>query len=63
VGDVRDQLLGDGLVQVNSALGKHQDPNLSLDIPEHRQWLGYGVNHMDLLNDADVYAKIKQWLS
>jgi pimeloyl-ACP methyl ester carboxylesterase len=63
VGDVKDQLLGDGLVQVNSALGKHKDPNLSLDIPTERQWLGYGVNHMDLLNHPDVYTKIKQWLS
>jgi pimeloyl-ACP methyl ester carboxylesterase len=63
VGDVKDQLLGDGLVQVDSALGKHKDPNLSLDIPTERQWLGYGVNHMDLLNHPEVYSKIKQWLS
>ncbi|MFT7186376.1 MAG: pimeloyl-ACP methyl ester carboxylesterase [Pseudohongiellaceae bacterium] len=63
VGDVKDQLLGDGLVQVNSALGKHKDPNLNLDIPTKRKWIGYGINHMDLLNHSDVYTKIKQWLS
>ena len=62
-GDVKDQLLGDGLVQVNSALGKHKNTELTLDIPLDRQWLAYGTNHMDLLNHADVYAKIKQWLS
>lgn len=63
VGDVRDLLLGDGLVQVKSALGKHEDPRLQLLFPEERQWLGYGVNHMDLLNDLNVYEKIKLWLS
>jgi pimeloyl-ACP methyl ester carboxylesterase len=62
VGDVKDQLLGDGLVQVNSALGKHKDPNLCLAIPPERQWIGYGINHMDLLNHPDVYARINQWL-
>ena len=62
VGDVRDQLLGDGLVQVNSALGKHKDPNLCLNIPSEQQWIAYGVNHLDLLNHPEVYARIKQWL-
>lgn len=62
VGDLRDQLLGDGLVQVNSALGIHKEPNLCLDFPEDRQWIAYGVNHMDLLNHPEVYARIKQWL-
>lgn len=63
VGDVRDQLLGDGLVHVNSAVGIHKDPDLCLDIPEDRQWIAYGVNHMDLLNHPEVYARIKLWLT
>lgn len=63
VGDVRDQLLGDGLVQVNSALGIHKKPSLCLDIPAERQWIAYGVNHMDLLNNPSVYEKIREWLS
>lgn len=62
-GDVRDQLLGDGLVLVNSAFGKHKDPRLTLDIPIDHQWLAYGSNHMDLLDNPDVYEKIKHWLS
>lgn len=61
-GDLIDQLLGDGLVQVQSALGKHKNPKLSLDIPSQRQWVAYGVHHMDLLNHPGVYSKIKQWL-
>ena len=62
VGDARDKLLGDGLVQVNSALGKHKDADLTLLFPSDNQWLGYSCHHMDLLNHADIYIKIKQWL-
>ena len=63
IGDVRDNLLGDGLVQVDSALGKHKDSNLCLNIPTERQWIAYGVNHMDLLCNQEVYTQIKRWLS
>jgi hypothetical protein len=62
VGDVKDQLLGDGLVQVDSALGKHKNPDLCLAIPPEHQSIAYGVNHMDLLNHPEVYARINQWL-
>lgn len=62
VGDARDKLLGDGLVKVDSALGKHNDASLTLSFPEEHQWLAYGCHHMDLLNDSDVYMKIKEWL-
>jgi pimeloyl-ACP methyl ester carboxylesterase len=63
VGDVRDRFLGDGLVQVGSALGKHEKPSLTLSFPEKRQWVGYGINHMELLNHPDVYQQIRQWLA
>lgn len=61
-GDLNDRILGDGLVPVTSALGRHTNPVLDLAIPAARQWVGYGINHMDLLSSADVYARIKQWL-
>jgi hypothetical protein len=60
-GDLEDQLPGDGLVHIESALGAHPDP--SMDLPLHEQWVGYDMNHMDLLHRLDVYAQIKQWLS
>lgn len=62
-GDLNDRILGDGLVPVSSALGQHTNAVLDLGIPEARQWVGYGINHMDLLSSADVYARIKQWLA
>ena len=61
-GDLKDRLLGDGLVPLDSALGRHQDPTRTLDFPEHRQWIGYGMNHLGLLNRPEVFAQLKAWL-
>jgi triacylglycerol esterase/lipase EstA (alpha/beta hydrolase family) len=47
--------LGDGLVSVASAFGS--------DIPESRRWVGYGMNHLDLLDRPEVYAQIRDWLA
>ena len=62
-GDLGDRLLGDGLVPVASALGRHADPTRALAIPADRQWVGYGMNHLDLLDHADVYAKLRDFLA
>jgi len=59
---VGDGLIGDGLVNVDSALGRHNDDLLNLTFPEQHQWIGRDMNHMDLLYHPDVYNKIKQWL-
>jgi pimeloyl-ACP methyl ester carboxylesterase len=56
-------LLGDGLVPVDSALGRHKDTRRALAFPKSRQWVGYGMSHFDLLNDPAVYQQIKQWLA
>ncbi len=59
---VGDRLIGDGLVTVKSALGHHKKASLDLGIPASHQWLGRGMNHMDLLNHPEVYAKLREWL-
>jgi pimeloyl-ACP methyl ester carboxylesterase len=56
------QILGDGLVRLSSALGQHKDPGRSLSFPEPQRWIGYGMNHFDLLERRDVYERIYQWL-
>jgi PGAP1-like protein len=61
-GDLKDRLLGDGLVPLDSALGRHPDPRRTLAFTEERQWVGHGMNHMDLLNRAEVYAQLRRWL-
>ena len=61
-GDLGDRLLGDGIVPLSSALGHHQDLRLALSFPESRQWIGYGMNHMQLLSRHEVYRQIAGWL-
>jgi pimeloyl-ACP methyl ester carboxylesterase len=56
------QLLGDGLVPLDSALGRHVDSSKNLAIPKTRQWVGYGMNHMDLLDRKEVYAQLRRRL-
>lgn len=63
VGDLRDRFLGDGLVQMSSALGRHEESGLTLSFPEEQQWVGYGMNHMELLNRPEVYQQITRWLT
>jgi hypothetical protein len=56
-------LPGDGLVPVDSALGRHLEPGRSLSFAESSQWIGYGMNHWDLLNRQTVYQQIVRWLA
>jgi pimeloyl-ACP methyl ester carboxylesterase len=54
--------LGDGLVSVDSALGRHERPTHDLRIPPRHTWVAQGVHHLDLLSDARVYRKLRAWL-
>ena len=54
MGDVRDRVLGDGLVPLWSALGP---------VPAERQWIGYELGHLDLLHRREVYEKLREWLA
>ena len=62
-GDLRGRLIGDGMVPLASALGRHQQVDRCLAFPEAQQWIGYSMNHTDLLSHPAVYAKISQWLA
>jgi pimeloyl-ACP methyl ester carboxylesterase len=61
--DLSGCLLGDGIVPLASALGRHANPRLALVFDESRQWVAYGTNHLDLLSRSEVYAQIKRWLA
>lgn len=61
-GDLSDSLIGDGLVPLNSALGWHQDATLNLSFAPENQWIGYEMNHLDLLNRPEVYQQLLAWL-
>jgi pimeloyl-ACP methyl ester carboxylesterase len=62
-GDLKDRLLGDGLVPLDSALGRHAVARKALPFAPERQWIGYGMNHLDLLSRSEVYAQLRDWLA
>lgn len=59
---IHERLIGDGLVPVDSALGKSRDPARTLEIPENHQWLGFETGHMQLLGCPELYAQLRDWL-
>lgn len=61
-GSLAERLAGDGLVPLYSALGMHRSPKRNLRLPAYRRWVAYGSNHLDLLDSADAYARIRSWL-
>ncbi|MBK9032294.1 MAG: alpha/beta hydrolase [Myxococcales bacterium] len=54
---------GDGLVPVDSALGRHPRPELTLAFPEAHQRLITGAGHLDLLDHPEVVAQLRAWLA
>jgi hypothetical protein len=56
------KLCGDGLVPIDSALGRHPKPELTLAFPPEHQWVGLGMSHVDLLSRSEVYEVLKRWL-
>jgi pimeloyl-ACP methyl ester carboxylesterase len=61
--ELAERLPGDGLVPVDSALGRHPRRELTLRFPEANQRLVLRANHLDLLNHPEVYAALRGWLA
>lgn len=60
---IGDALLGDGLVTVDSALGRHKKTERQLLFPETQQWIGRAMSHFQMLSHPDAYETIKNWLA
>jgi pimeloyl-ACP methyl ester carboxylesterase len=58
-----NEWLGDGLVPLASALGRHARPTRDLHIPPSHQYVARGVHHLDLLCDPAVSGHLRRWLS
>lgn len=58
----RDELIGDGLVPVASALGDHRDSQRRLTFPRSHCWTVRGTSHLGLLRSGQVYERIRGWL-
>jgi pimeloyl-ACP methyl ester carboxylesterase len=61
-GELSEPLLGDGLVPLRSALALDKAKSGSLGFPEAQQWVGYGMNHMDLLDSPALCEQLQSWL-
>lgn len=62
-GSAADRLVGDGLVPLDSALGRHRRAAQTLAVPPERQWVARGTGHLDLLGRPEVYRQLHQWLA
>ena len=62
-GGAASRLIGDGLVPLESALGRHRKPERDLGIPPERQAVVRGTTHLDLLSSPEVYARLRGWLA
>ncbi len=58
-----ERLLGDGLVPLASALGRHREPARRLAFAPARQHIAYQVGHLQLLSAPGVAHKLAQWLA
>ena len=61
-GSIKSKLLGDGLVPVDSALGRHPEAARRLAFADHRQAVVHETGHLDLLSSAEVFGLLRQWL-
>ena len=62
-GGLKERMLGDGLVPVESALGLHAGPGSGpLFSPSHRA-IAYGVGHLALIDSKRVYRRLQRWLA
>lgn len=55
--------LGDGLVPLASALGRHADPARALPFDPACTHVAEGVGHLALLTDAGVRERLRGWLA
>ena len=61
-GDISDRLIGDGLVPLDSALGRDDEPGMTLNFAAQNQWIGYELNHLEILQRPDAYQQLLAWL-
>jgi hypothetical protein len=60
---MRSATLGDGLVPLASALGRHRRPSMALMLPASQQQVLTLASHWDLLSRAEVAHQLGAWLA
>jgi len=56
------RILGDSLVQIESALGQHREKEKNLAFAPQNTRVFYNTNHFELLGSKEVYAQLLEWL-
>lgn len=56
-------LLGDKMVRVKSALGKHGKKSKNLLFKKEHTFIAYETSHIELLSNLKIYEKMKIWLN
>ena len=59
---LKGRVLGDGLVPVASALGRHALASRTLAFAADRQAVLQGVSHLGLLSRPEAAAQLLRWL-
>jgi pimeloyl-ACP methyl ester carboxylesterase len=62
-GRLTDHVVGDGMVQLDSALGRHEQPEFELAFPESHQLIVRNTGHLDVLCAPEVFEAVKGWLA
>jgi hypothetical protein len=57
-----DRLIGDGLVPLHSALGRHDDERRSLAFAEDARRIVFRTSHLELLRSSEVTRQLIAWL-
>ena len=57
-----ERLVGDGLVPLDSALGRHHEAGRDLGFAESHQWIGHETGHLELLSSPAVHRRLQTWL-
>lgn len=57
-----EKMRGDGLVPIASALGRHKQASRCLAFEPDRQWIGQGLDHLELLSSEAVFTQLRDWL-
>lgn len=60
---ISSKLVGDKMVNVKSALGKHKKTSKNLQFLKENTYISYETSHVELLSNPKIYAKIKSWMS
>jgi pimeloyl-ACP methyl ester carboxylesterase len=62
-GELKETLLGDGLVPLASAMGQHRLKSLRLAFAPEHQFVARGVGHLELMDDPVVFEQLRRWIT